>query len=294
MKRLLATGAGGLLGSEIVESAEGRYVVYPTHATRSLFSNSLRMDITDKSEVKHAFNKVRPDIVIHTAALTNVDKCETDKNYALKVNTEGTKILAEACNLVNAKIVYVSTDYVFDGEKGLYTEEDEPNPINHYGLTKLMGEKHAATLCESFVILRTSVLYGVHPEKPNFAKWVISTLKEGKPLNVVEDHYNSPTFAENLAKVILEIVDKGLKGLFHTSGGERISRYRFALKIAETFNFNARLIKPIKMNELKAWTVKRPKDSSLCVDKIKKQIDTKILDTTQGLREMKRKWVKAK
>ena len=250
MEKILVTGASGLLGSKIVDKAGKRYVVYPTHVTRPLFPKSLKMNITDKNEVKRVFSQVKPEVVIHTAAETNVDKCESDRGYALRVNAEGTKTLAEACNQVGARIVYVSTDYVFDGEKGVYSEEDEPNPVNYYGLTKLMGEKYVAEFCEGFVILRTSVLYGVHHEKPNFAMWVIAALNERKSFTVVEDHYNSPTFADNLAEVILEIVDKGLKGFYHTAGSERISRYGFALKIAEAFSFDAALIQPIKMSEL--------------------------------------------
>jgi len=294
MEKILVTGGSGLLGSKIVKKAEKKYAVYPTHATRSLFPNSLKMDITAKEDVQRVFRKVKPNIVVHTAAMTNVDKCEKDKKHAWKVNAEGTKLLAEACKETDAKMVYVSTDYVFDGERGFYTEKDTPNPVNYYGVTKLMSEKHVTELCESFAILRTSVLYGLHPEKPNFAKWVIAALMEGKPLAIVEDHYNSPTFAENLADVILEIIDKGLEGVYHTAGSERISRYGFALKIAETFNLDASLIKPIKMSELKTWIAKRPKDSSLCVDKIKKKINVELLGVTEGLKEMNRNWAKTK
>ncbi len=294
MKKVLITGASGLLGSKIVAKAGKRYAVYPTHATHPFFKESLKMNITDEKEVKDVFDRVQPDILIHTAAETNVDRCENDKHRALKVNAEATKILAEKCNETGARLIYISTDYVFDGEKGLYTEEDEPNPINYYGLTKLMGEKHVAELCKSWAILRTSVLYGLHPEKPNFATWVITTLKEGKTLTIVEDHYNSPTLADNLAEVILETIDKRLEGVYHTAGSDRVSRYEFALKIAETFNFDASLIKPIKMSELKAWTAKRPKDSSLCVDKIQKETTTKLLGVVQGLREMKSQWVKTR
>lgn len=286
MEKIIVTGASGLLGSKIVGKTEKKYAVYPTHATLPLSPNSLKMNITDESEVKRVFSKIKPNVVIHTAAETNVDKCENDKNRALRVNAEGTKFLAEACRQIDARIVYVSTDYVFDGEKGLYTEEDEPKPVNYYGLTKLMGEEYVAELCEGCVILRTSVLYGVHAEKPNFALWVIKSLKEKKRLTVVEDHYNSPTFADNLAEVILEIIDKRLEGVYHTAGSERISRYGFALKIAEIFDFDASLISPIKMSELRAWTAKRPKDSSLCMDKVKKRIHAELLGVKQGLREM--------
>ncbi len=293
MKKVLVTGANGLLGSKIVEKGED-YEVYPTHATHPLFSKSLKMNITNENAVKRVISKVRPDIVIHTAAETNVDKCESNREYALKVNAEATKILAETCNQVNAKFVYVSTDYVFDGERGQYVEEDEPSPVNHYGLTKLMGEKYVKDICERLLILRTSVLYGTHAQKSNFAKWVVAALIKGKPFTIVDDHYNSPTLADNLAEVILEMINQEIVGLYHTAGCKRISRYRFALIIAETFSLDATPIQPIKMSELKTWTAKRPKDSSLCVDKVKKEIDTKLLDVTEGLKEMYRNWAKTK
>jgi dTDP-4-dehydrorhamnose reductase len=291
--KVLVTGAGGLLGSKIVELAKD-YTVYKTHASHPLFQDSIKMDVTNEKEVKQVFSQIMPNVVVHTAAETNVDKCEDRREHAWKINADGTRILAEACNKANAKMVYVSTDYVFDGEKGLYTEEDQPNPINYYGLTKLMGERNVEKLCETFAILRTSVLYGTHPEKPNFVKWVIATLAQGKPLTVVEDHYNSPTLADNLAEAVIEAVESRVRGVYHAAGSERISRYDLAQKAAETFNFDAALVRPIRMSELKAWTAKRPKDSSLCVDKIQREIGVKLLDVTQGLAEMKRKWKETK
>jgi dTDP-4-dehydrorhamnose reductase len=287
--KVLVTGAGGLLGSKIVELAKD-YTVYKTHASHPFFSDSMKMDITNEAEVRQVFSQVTPNVVIHTAAETNVDKCENRREHAWKINAEGTRILAEACNKANAKMMYISTDYVFDGEKGLYTEEDEPNPVNYYGLTKLMGEKNVEKHCENFAILRTSVLYGTHPEKPNFVKWVIAALAQGTPLTVVEDHYNSPTLADNLAEAVIEAVKSRVRGVYHASGSERTSRYDLALRAAETFNFDATLVRPIRMSELKAWIAKRPKDSSLCADEIQREIGVKLLDVTQGLMEMKRKW----
>ena len=291
--KILVTGAGGLLGSKIVELAKD-CTVYKTHANHPFYQDSMRMDITNENEVRQVFSQVMPNVVIHTAAETNVDKCENMKENAWKVNADGTRILAEACNNTNARMVYISTDYVFDGEKGLYTEEDEPNPVNYYGLTKLMGERNVEKLCESFAILRTSVLYGTHPKKPNFVKWVIASLAQGNPLTVVEDHYNSPTLADNLAEVIIEAVKNRIRGVYHASGSERISRYDLALKAAETFNFDVTLVRPIRMSELKTWIAKRPKDSSLCADEIQREIGVKLLDVTQGLMEMKRKWIETK
>jgi dTDP-4-dehydrorhamnose reductase len=290
MKRILVTGSSGLLGSKTVNEAGSKYEVYPTHATLALFPNSLKMNVTDESEVRHVISLIKPDVVVHTAAETNVDKCEDNKAYASRVNVEGTKHLAKICNQLGTRIIFISTDYVFDGEKGLYAETDSTNPINHYGVTKLFGEQCITKLCSDFAILRTSVLYGLHPKKQNFARWVISNLKKESQLAIVEDHYNSPTLAKNLAKTILEIIDKDIKGLYHVTGGERISRYEFALRIAETFDFDTALIRPVKMSELKMWIATRPKDSSLRVDKIRREIDTKLLGVSQGLKEVRQEW----
>ena len=142
-------------------------------------------------------------------------------------------------------------------------------------------------ICEDYVIVRTSVLYGWHRWKPNFVTWVITSLKSGKQITVVNDHYNSPTLASNLAEAILEVIEKDLRGLYHISGRERINRFEFALKIAENFDLDSSLVKPIKMNELKVWVAKRPIDSSLCVNKIQKELKVKLLNVEEGLCTMR-------
>jgi dTDP-4-dehydrorhamnose reductase len=287
VQKLLITGTSGLLGNNIVEVAKHSYKVIPTYNTKPLHSNSLKLEITNLNEALSIFNKLEPNIVIHTASETNVDKCETEKEHAWKTNVEGTRNIAEACQEVNAKLVYISTDYVFDGEKGLYNEEDKPNPVNYYGLTKLEGEKQVIEYCKNYAILRTSVLYGWHPWKQNFATWIINKLKRQQEITVVKDHYNTPTLADNLAEMSVEVTKKDLRGLYHASGSKRISRYEFAKQIAKTYNLNADLIKPVKMSQLTAWIAKRPRDSSLNTSKIQKQLKTKPLNITEGLNKMK-------
>lgn len=283
--RLLITGSSGLLGSKLVKAARDHEVI-PTYVTKPLITNSVKMNIIDKNEVLNVMGKFKPDVVIQAAAETDVDKCEVDKEHAWKVNVWGTKNVAEACAETGAKPVYISTDYVFDGEKGLYDEKDVPRPVNHYGLTKLEGEKHIAGI-ESHLIVRTSVLYGWHPWKQNFATWVLDSLRQKKQIKVVNDHYNSPTFAGNLAELLLEAVGKDLIGLYHISGRERISRFEFALQIARTFGLDQGLINPIKMAELKAWVARRPRDSSLRVDKIQRDLKTNPINVLEGLELMK-------
>jgi len=286
-KRLLITGTNGLLGNKAVVVANQNYEVMPLHHAKPLHDNSLEVDIVNKEQVLSIFRKLRPNAVIHAAAETNVDKCETQKEHAWNVNVKGTRNVAEACDEVGAKLVHISTDYVFDGEKGHYKEEDNPNPISYYGLTKLEGERQVVAHCRNYAILRTSVLYGWHPWKQNFATWVISQLRQNKEISVVEDHYNTPTLADNLAEMIPEVLQRGLKGLYHASGSERISRYEFAKKIAESFQLDSNLIKPAKMSQLAAWIAKRPRDSSLSTDKIRKQLRTRPLNITEGLDRMK-------
>ena len=284
---VLVTGASGLLGNKIVESIKKGFTIIPLHNTKPLHSNSLKLDITNLSEILNLFHTIKPYAVIHTASETNVDKCETEKEHAWKTNAEGTRNIAEACQKVNAKLVFISTDYVFDGEKGLYNEEDKPNPVNYYGLTKLEGERKVIEHCKNYAILRTSVLYGWHPWKQNFATWIINKLEQQQEITVVEDHFNTPTLADNLAEMAFEVAKKDLRGLYHASGRERISRYEFAKQIAKTYNLNSDLVKPVKMSHLTAWIAKRPKDSSLNTGKIEKQLKTKPLNITEGLYKMK-------
>lgn len=287
MERLLITGASGLLGSKIVELTGENYEVIPLHNTKPLHLNSSKLDIANRKEVFSLFRKTKPNVAIHTAAETNVDKCEIQKKLAWKINVEGTRNVAEACSKIGARMVYISTDYVFNGEKGLYVEEDTPNPINRYGVTKLEGEKQVKKLCKNYVILRTSVLYGWHSWKQNFVTWVINSLKQKKEISIVEDHFNTPTLADNLAEITIEAVQKNLRGLYHASGSQRISRYEFAQQITKTFNLNQSLTKPIKMKQITAWTAKRPKDSSLNINKIRELLKTKPLNITEGLEQMK-------
>jgi len=286
-QNILITGASGLLGNWLVTLAEDSFQVTPTDVVASAQPNAINADITDAENVRHLFQNAKPELVIHTASETNVDRCETERERAWKINVLGTRNIADACVEKGAKLVYVSTDYVFDGEKSLYNEDNAPNPIDFYGLTKLEGERQALRRCRNLAILRTSVLYGRHPTKQDFATWVIGKLRQRQDIAVVDDHFNTPTLAENLAKMALEVGVNDLQGLFHASGCERINRYDFARKIANAFGLDSTLIKPTKMMELKAWIAKRPKDSSLNTEKVQRELKTKPLSINEGLRKLK-------
>lgn len=287
VKKILITGASGLLGNWIVKFASKDYIVTPTDVVESPLSNVIKADITDLAALQILFQSAKPNTVIHTASETNVDKCEIEKDRAWKINVEGTQNIVEACRQTDAKLIYISTDYVFDGEKGMYSEEDIPNPLNFYGLAKLEGERQASKSSPNMAILRTSVLYGTHPTKQDFVTWVMTKLKQANEITVVDDHFNTPTLAQNLASMALEIAQRDLKGIFHTSGSERISRFDFARKIAIAFGLDDSLIKPIKMKELAAWIAIRPRDSSLNTVKIQRELKTQPLSINVGLSKLR-------
>lgn len=289
--KILVTGAGGLLGSRLTELAVSKgYDVYATYLNHLPPSGHVvKMDITDRHQVFKIVEKTRPDILVHCAALTNVDVCEVKRELALKVNARGTQFIAKAAKNIGSYLVYISTDYVFDGEKGRYREEDKPNPVNFYGYSKLLGERAVTEIGGDHLIVRASVIYGSRPAggKKNFALWLIENLKAGHEVKVLTDQYVSPTFNTNLAAMILDAIEKGVTGVLHMAGATRASRFKFAVKLAKEFGFDGSLIKRATMNEMR-WVAKRPRDTSLDVSKAKNMLEVKpmkLSDTLKALRE---------
>ncbi|MEM1890661.1 MAG: dTDP-4-dehydrorhamnose reductase [Pyrobaculum sp.] len=282
--KILVTGSGGLLGRKIVETAVERgYQVFAVYRERPPPAGvSIRMDLGEVEKISE-LARIKPDVVIHAAAITNVDSCELNRELAWRINAEVTARLVQI--FPEAHFIYVSTDYVFDGESGQYREGDPPNPINYYGYTKLRGEEYVRTYSKKWTIARTSAVYGWGPRE-NFATWLIDSLKKGVEVRVVVDQYVSPTLNTNLAEMLLDIAERGLTGVIHTAGASRVSRYHFALKIAEVFQLDPTYIKPVVMAEMK-WVAKRPRDSSLSVEKAMLQLRAKPLDIDSALRVMK-------
>lgn len=265
--KVLVIGGSGLLGMKLREVFEkNNYEVYASfHDNPITGKNCFQMDITQKDDVFRVMKKVSPDIVVHTAAYSNVDGCEKNRKQAFDVNVKGTENVADAVEKIGVTLIYVSTDYIFDGEKGFYKEGDLVNPINYYGLTKLEGEEVVKKICSNFAITRTSVLYGSN--KINFVTWIINQLEKGEQINIVTDQYVSPTLNIDFAEQLICLIEEKSRGIFHTAGRERISRYDFTIVVADVFGLDKGLINPIKMEDLN-WLAKRPVDSSLNVSKI--------------------------
>lgn len=284
MKRLFITGGSGLLGSRFSKFTD-EYEVTTTY-NKNPKEHSVKLDITDEKDVLNKIEALSPDLVVHPAALTNVDYCEDHKEEAYKINAQGTLNMVKACEKIDSKLIYVSTDFVFDGTEGSYKETDKTNPISYYGLSKLKGEEFVQESDIKSAIVRVSVLYGWH-ENFNYVMWVIDELKKGNNINIVTDEYNSPTYAENAAEAILKIFSKNKEGIYHIAGDERINRFDFAKNIAKVFELDETLINPIKSEDL-IRKARRPLDSSLSVEKAKNDLNFKFFKTTEGLKEMKK------
>jgi dTDP-4-dehydrorhamnose reductase len=268
--KILVTGASGLLGSKVAELAfsEGHEVYSAFNQHTINYGYPVKMDLTDLDSCRRVFENARPEAVVHSAALTNVDLCEVEKETAWRINVYGTELIARLCKEFNCFMVFISTDYVFSGEKGLYSEVDQPDPINYYGYTKLKAEEAVRSILNGYCIVRTSVIFGSKPAagKINFALWVLESLKQKRKINVVIDQINSPTLNTSLAEAILEILDRKLMGLYHIAGATPISRYDFACLLAEEFKLERELIQPTTSDKIN-WVAKRPKNASLNVAK---------------------------
>ncbi len=287
--KLLITGASGLYGSKLAQLAleEGIEVYSSDIQSLSVYGNFVKLDISGKEQVEEAFKTITPEVVVHAATLTDVDKCETNKELAWKVNVEGTKNIVESAKSVGSFFIYISTDYVFSGEKGCYKETDRPDPINYYGLTKLKAEEIVQTQPE-YLIARPSVIYGSTPAagKVNFALWLIEALRKDERVKIVTDQWNTPTLNTNLAEMTLELIERRLTGIYHLCGATRVSRLELAERIADTFNLNKGLIDRVTSAQF-TLPAKRPIDSSLDTSKAQKTLKCKPMVMDKAMMQLK-------
>lgn len=286
--KILVTGAGGLLGSALIGKLNERgyetLSLYNTHKPK--FGTPVKLDLsTNMQKIFNAVYKMKPQIIVHIAALTNVDECERNPDIAWRVNAQSTLVLAKVSRKINARLIYISTDYVFDGKKGSYEENDLTNPINIYGATKLIGEYFVKTYSDNWVIFRTSTIFGWgYGTKRNFGMWVIENLLNNSKIRALNDIYSSPTLNTNLADVIIEAIElDDVTGLYHVSGISRVSRYDWALEIAKNLG-KEYLVEAIDSSQI-VWLAKRPKDSSLNVEKASKYFKTKLLSISESVIE---------
>lgn len=267
--KYLVTGSAGLIGDQLVHDLEksGKIVYSCYNNMKPLYGIPTKLNLLNLEDIHKIFKKFQPDVVIHSAALTDVEKCEVDPQLANSLNVKATEVIAKEVEKINSYLMYISTDYIFDGKTGLYGETDSTNPLNNYGKTKLLGEKIIEEKTCKWSIIRTSTPFGVHPFKKTFPVWVYENLKINKKINILEDQFTSPTYVPNLSKMILEITSRSLEGFFHLSGSTKISRFEFAKMIATQLNLDSSLLNPVKIDTM-PWKANRPIDSSLDISKI--------------------------
>ncbi|MCC6179145.1 MAG: dTDP-4-dehydrorhamnose reductase [Chloroflexi bacterium] len=294
--RILVTGSNGLLGTKVLERLLHAGPDAPLAASRGAPSNGYlgdvpfwRMDVTDATDVAATLDAALPDAVIHTAALTDVDGCERERDAAEAINAGGAGNVARGCAERGIRLVHLSTEYVFDGAAGPYREDDPINPLGWYARTKAEGEQAVRAAGGSWAIARTTVLYGYAPHvRANFVLWLVGKLRAGERVRIVEDQIGSPTLADNLADMTLALARTNAVGVFNTVGADVLSRYEFARRIAAAFDLDASLIEPIPTASLNQLAP-RPLRAGLLMDHFRMMFpDVPVLGVNAGIAELKR------
>ena len=291
--KVLVTGANGLLGQElitlllqreqiVIATSKGPSRLQSSIATRLTYQD---LDITDGLAVQKVITEFKPDAIIHAAAMTQVDDCELNKIDCYNINVTATRFLIEAAKEVNAKLLYVSTDFIFDGSAGPYSEEDEPKPLNYYGSTKLSAETEVMESGLQWAIARTVLVIGnAVGTRSNIISWVKDKLSKGERIKVVNDQFRTPTFTEDLAKGILLILEKNARGIYHISGKDLLTPYDIALKTAAHFRLDNSLIEKADVTSFSQPAV-RPPRTGFHIDKARRDLGYEPLSFDEGLKK---------
>lgn len=288
--KILVTGSNGLLGQKLVELIASKKEHHVIATAKSKLVLSLpdvafhTLDITVQDEVNQVLAAAKPDVVIHTAAMTQVDQCESEKEKCWLSNVTAVQYLVNACQKINAHLVHVSTDFIFDGTHGPLDETEKPNPLSYYGKSKYEAEVIVQQSALSWAILRTVLVYGVTKDmsRSNIVLWVKKSLEEGKNINVVNDQWRTPTLAEDLAMGCYLAATKKAKGIFNISGSEMMTPLDIALATADYFKLDKSLINPTDSTKF-TQPAKRPAKTGFIIEKAKKELGFCPHTFTEGL-----------
>jgi dTDP-4-dehydrorhamnose reductase len=294
--KILVTGANGLLGQHLVKMLNDSttHVIIATGRgeARLPFMEAARynyfsLDITDGVAVAAFIDRHQPTVIIHTAAITQVDECETDPVACWNTNVTATRFLVSAAESIAARFIYISTDFVFDGLNGPYKETDIAEPVNYYGSSKLAAEKAVMESRLSWCIIRTVLVYGniLLGNRSNMVSWVQQNLLDGKNIRVVSDQWRTPTYVEDLAKGIVLAVEKKATGIFHISGPEMLSPYEMAMLTANYLQLDTSLIEKVDAS-IFSQPGKRPAKTGFIIDKAKQELGFSPMSFVEGLKQM--------
>ncbi len=293
--KILITGANGLLGQHLVklllDTTAHEIMATSKREPRLVVQDSrlhyYSLDITDGMEVHLLLEKLQPDTIIHCAALTQVDECEQQPIKAWEINVTATRFIVDAAKKINAFVIFISTDFVFDGLSGPYKETDIVNPVSYYGSTKVAAEKAVAESGLQYAVVRTCLLYGniLFGTRTNIISWVKENLEQGKKIKVVSDQWRTPTYVADLAKGILLIAEKKAVGLFHISGSDFLNPYEMAMATAAYLSLDASLIEKTDASHF-TQPAKRPAATGFIIEKAKTVLGYSPVSFTQGLKLM--------
>ena len=287
-KKISVIGASGLIGNALCESFKKKGYIVEGYGRNLLGENIIYCDITQKKTLKGIFSHSNPNVVILTAALSNVDYCEEHPEESEKINVHGLKNLLDCMKVGDTKIVYLSSDYIFDGLNGPYSEDDYPNPISVYGRHKLQAEELIKKITDDYLIIRTTWVYGPETRGKNFVLGLIERINREEKVKIPFDQIGSPTYSKNLADVIEELVRKNKRGIYNIVGPKLVDRYSFAKEISDHFGFNQDRLMPVSTVEL-GQKAKRPLKAGLKIDKIKaeEEVSVALIDYNKGLNLLK-------
>jgi len=283
MRRILVIGARGMLGRDLVERLHSSYGTGFGAEWEILAWDLDEIDIQKEQETRTRIEDVHPEIVINLAAYTNVDGCETQVEKAYGINGEGMKYVALGAAKCRARVVYLSTDYVFDGrKKEPYLETDSPEPLNVYGHSKLMGERHLQALTEKGLIVRTQWLYGKYGN--NFISAILRHARERGEVSIVNDQTGSPTYTRDLASALCLLIQRGAQGIFHVSNSGECTWYAFGQMVLDLCGLHSVKVKPISSQELGRPAL-RPSYSVLGCQKLRQEMGISLRPWSEAVKE---------
>ncbi|HDQ00386.1 MAG TPA: SDR family oxidoreductase [bacterium] len=290
MKKILITGGSGFVGGHLIELAQKKYIVHATHFNNPLPFSEIRSHHIDLSKIDNAvtlIESLKPDIILHTAACSNPDFCEKNREISSRLNTHLTEQICRAARRINARFIFTSTDLVFDGKRNNYSETDAANPANFYGKTKFEAERLVESIGGKVVIARLALVYGfgLHRQR-TFFESMIQAITAGKKITLFHDQYRSPILVQNLAEALLELAENKFSGIIHLSGGERISRFDFGVKTCKILSLPISFLENKSMFDITTIAA-RPQDVSMKNELARRILSTKLLNCDEGLQKIK-------
>lgn len=286
--KVFVTGISGFLGLHAALQWQDRYEVsgaYHAHPVELPGIRTVRLDATNAGAVRAALEQARPDVVVHTAALTNVDACETDPQAAHALHVTASRAVAEAAQRIGARLVHISTDHLFSGQRPWMTEAEAPAPVNVYARTKWEAEQAVQAADAHALIVRTNFFGWGVPRRPSSSDWVVQGLRQGRELPVFTDVHFTPILVNTLVDLLAELIERKTEGVWHVAGRERVSKAEFAQRLARAFGLPERLLKPARLVD-RPLAAPRPADLSLNTDRIARLLGRPMPGLDEGFNSL--------